>query len=75
MTARDDNGELEGAFVKQSYVLHSIKFQTLCLCMSMCICGSCSQEFSVELYIFNEGTYIPVSTISVQTVHVLQVAF
>ena len=25
MTARDDNDELEGAFVKQPYVLHSIK--------------------------------------------------
>ena len=24
MTARDDNDELEGAFVKQPYVLHSI---------------------------------------------------
>ena len=35
MTARDDNDELEGAFVKQPYVLHSIKFQNVCLCMSM----------------------------------------
>ena len=33
MTARDDNDE--GAFVKQPYVLHSIKFQNVCLCMSM----------------------------------------
>ena len=27
MTARDDTDDLEGAFVKQPYVLHSIKFQ------------------------------------------------
>ena len=32
MTVRDDSDELEGAFVKQSYVLHSIKFQK---CMSL----------------------------------------
>ena len=35
MTARDDTDELEGAFVKQPYVLHSIKFQNVCLCMRM----------------------------------------
>ena len=34
---------------------------------------SCSQKFSVKLYILHEGTYIRVSTISVPTV--LQVAF
>ena len=33
--SRYDNDELEGAFVKQPYVLHSIKFQNVCLCMSM----------------------------------------
>ena len=75
MTARDDTDELEGAFVKQLYVLHSIKFQKICLCMSMYMweAGSCSQEFSVKLYILHEGTYIRVSTISIPTV--LQVAF
>ena len=73
MTARDDTDELDGAFVKQPYVLHSTKFQNVCLCMSMYVCGSCSQEFSVELYILDEGTYIRVSTISIPTV--LQVAF
>ena len=31
MTGGDDNDE--GAFVKQQYVLHSIKFQNVCLCM------------------------------------------
>ena len=45
----------------------------VCLCMSICICGSCSQELSVELYILHEGTYIRVSTISVP--NVFQVAF
>ena len=35
MTARGDTDELEGAFVKQPYVLHSIKLQNVCLYMSM----------------------------------------
>ena len=66
MTAGDDNDE--GVFVKQPYVLHSIKFQNVCLCMSMYML-----QLSVELYILHEGTNIRVSTISVPTV--LQVAF
>ena len=66
MTAGDHNGE--GAFVKQPYVLLSINFQNVCLCMSMYML-----ELSVELYILHEGTNIRVSTISVPTV--LQVAF
>ena len=67
MTSRDDNDE--GVFVKQLYVLHSTKFQNVWyVFIGVCICGSCSQEFSVELYIIHEGTYIRVSTISVPTV-------
>ena len=67
MTARDDNDE--GAFVKQPYVLHLIKFQNVWnVFVLVCICGSCSQEFSVELYILHEGTYMRVNTISVRTV-------
>ena len=54
MTAGDDNDE--GAFVKQPYVLHSIKFQNVCLCMSMYML-----ELSVELYILHEGTNIRVT--------------
>ena len=65
MTAGDDNDE--GAFFKP-YILHSIRFQSVCLCMSMYML-----ELSVELYILHEGTNIRVSTISVPTV--LQVAF
>ena len=72
ITARYDNAELEGAFVKQPYVLHSIKFQNVCLCMSMYM-WELFTKVSVELYILHEGTYIRVSTISVPTV--LQVAF
>ena len=49
MTAGDDNDE--GAFVKQPYVLHSINFQNVCLCMSMYML-----ELSVKLYILYEGT-------------------
>ena len=66
MTAGDDNDE--GAFVKQPYVLHSIQFQNVCLCMSLYML-----ELSVELDILREGKNIRVSTISVPTV--LQVAF
>ena len=49
MTAGDDNDER--AFVKQPYVLHSIKFQNVCLCMRLL-------ELSLELYILHEGTNI-----------------
>ena len=35
MTGRDNNDELEEAFVKQPFDLHPIKFQNVCLCMSM----------------------------------------
>ena len=73
MAARDDNDELEGAFVKQPYVLHSIKFQNVCLCIIMYMWELFTRvEFSVELYILHEGTNIRVSAISVPTV--LQVA-
>ena len=59
MTASDDNDELKGAFVKQPYVLHSIKFQNVCLCMIMFMWELFTRvEFSVELYIHHEGTYI-----------------
>ena len=58
MTAGDDN--VEGAFVKQPYVLHSIKFQNVCLFMSMYML-----ELSVDFNILHEGTNIRVSTISV----------
>ena len=69
MTARDDNDELEGAFVKQPYVLHSIKFQNVCLCMIMYMWELFARvEFSVELYILHEETNIRVSAISVPTV-------
>ena len=74
MTASDDNDELEGAFVKQSYVLHFIKFKNVCLCMIMYMWELFTRvEFSVELYILHEGTYIWGSVISVPTI--LQVAF
>ena len=46
MTARDDTDELEGAFVKQPYVLDSIKFQNVCLCMSMYMWELLTRVFS-----------------------------
>ena len=49
MTARDDTDELDGAFVKQPYVLHSIMFQNVCLCMSMYIVGAVHKSFSRTL--------------------------
>ena len=65
MTARDDNDEgLSSISIRSTFDKVSKR---------MSICGSCSQELSVELYILHEGTYIRVSTISVPTV--LQVAF
>ena len=67
MTARDDTDELKGDFVKQPYVLHSIKFKCMSLYEYVYV------RASVKLYILHEGTYIRVSTISVPTV--LQVAF
>ena len=49
MTASDDNDELEGAFVKQPYVLHSSKFLNVCLCMIMYMWELFTRvEFSVE---------------------------
>ena len=72
MTARDNNDEHEGAFVKQPYVLQSKKVQNACLCMSMYKWELFTRAL-VELYILHEGTYIKVSTISVQIV--LKVAF
>ena len=50
MTARDDDDELEGAFVKQPYVLHSIKFQNVCLCMSMYMWGLFTRVFNRTLH-------------------------
>ena len=49
MTARDDTDELDGAFVKQPYVLHSIKFQNVCLCMSMYMWELFTRVFSRTL--------------------------
>ena len=49
MTPGDDNDE--GALVKQPYVPHSIKFQNVCLCVSMYML-----ELSEELCILREGT-------------------
>ena len=50
MTARDDNDELDGAFVKQPYVLHSIKFLNVCLCMSMYMWELFTRVFSRTLH-------------------------
>ena len=50
MIARDDNDELEGAFVTQPYVLHSIKFQNVCLCMSMYMWELFTRVFSRTLH-------------------------
>ena len=50
MTARDNTDELEGAFVKQPYVLHSIKFQHVCLCMSMFMWELFTRVFSKTLH-------------------------
>ena len=50
MTARGDTDELEGAFVKQPYVLHSIKFQNVCLCMSMYMWEQVIRVFSKTLH-------------------------
>ena len=58
MTDGDDNGE--GAFVKQPYVLHSIKFQNRNVFVWVCICGSCSEELSVDLYILHEGVQLTI---------------
>ena len=55
MTVEDDYDER--AFVKQPYVLHSIKFHNVCLCLSLYML-----ELSLELYILHEGTNIRVST-------------
>ena len=56
---------MRGPFVKQPYVLHSIKFQKRMSLYEYVYVG--------ELYILHEGSYIRVNTISVPTV--LQVAF
>ena len=50
MTARDDTDEFDGAFVKQPYVLHSIKFQNVCLCMSMFMRELFTRAFSRTLH-------------------------
>ena len=44
MAPRGDNDE--GAFVKQPYVLHSIKFQNVCLCISMYVLELFTRAFS-----------------------------
>ena len=44
MNARDDIDELKGAFFKRPYVLHSIKFQNVRLCMSMFV-GAVHKSF------------------------------
>ena len=65
MTARVDNDEgLSSITIRSTFDKLSKR---------MCICASCSQELSVELYILHEGAYIRVSTISVPTLS--QVAF
>ena len=48
MTGGDDNDE--GAFVKEPYVLHSIKFQNACLCMSMYMWELFTRAFSRTLH-------------------------
>ena len=50
MIARYDNVELEGAFVKQPCVLHSIKFQNVFLCMSMYMWELFTKVFSRTLH-------------------------
>ena len=50
MTDRDNNDELEGDFVKQLYVLHSIKFQNVCLCMSRYMWELFTRVFSRTLH-------------------------
>ena len=49
-TGRDDNDELEGAFVKKTYVLHSIKLQNVCLCMGMYMWELFTRVFSRTLH-------------------------
>ena len=44
MAPRGDNNE--GAFFKQPYVLHSIQFQNVCLCMSMYVVELFTRAFS-----------------------------
>ena len=50
MTDKEDNDELEGAFVKQPYVLHALKFQNVCLCMSMYMWELFARVFSRVLH-------------------------
>ena len=50
MTARYNNDELEGAFVKQPYDLHSIKFQNVCLCMGMYMWELFTRVYSITLH-------------------------
>ena len=70
-TARGDTDELEGAFVKQPYVLHSIKFQNVCLCMSMYMWELFTRVFSKSSIPARYHTFVEIDHEIISTVILL----